>query len=298
LAILVLGLRACRRSTFHLCPSLLTESVAPQARRVDVGGTILLGAGLAAVLAGLVQGRTGWTHWPTLALLSGGALLVTGFVLVERRVAHPMLDLALFRRPDFVAASGAALAAGAGVLSLMSFVPILIERGLHGSELAAAVTLLAWSGVSVLTALAARRLPATVTARTQMIAGLAGVAAGQLALLNLTPDISMGRLLPGLLVVGAANGLLNAALGREAVSSVPAHRAAMGSGANNTARYLGSAIGITVVSVILTRGGAATSPGALTADWNLAAVVTTVFTLIGALVVLITGRPPMNHYTS
>ena len=105
--------------------------------------------------------------------------------------------------------------------------------------------------------------------------------------------IGVSRLLPGLLVVGAANGLLNAALGREAVSSVPPHRAAMGSGANNTARYLGSAIGITVVSIVLTRGGAATNPAALTADWNLAALVTTVFTLVGALVVLVTGRTPV-----
>jgi MFS family permease len=277
---------------------LLAESHAAQARRVDIGGTILLGAGLAALLAGLVQGRTGWTHWLTLALLFGGALLVSGFVLVEHRVAHPMLDLALFRRPDFLAASVVALAAGAGVLSLMSFVPILIERGLHGSELTAAVTLLAWSGVSVLTALAARYLPANVSPRTQMIAGLAGVAAGQLALLGMNPDVSLGRLLPGLLVVGAANGLLNAALGREAVSSVPPHRSAMGSGANNTARYLGSAIGITVVSVILTRGGATTNPAALTADWNVAAIVTTVFTLVGALVVLIAGRTPVLQTTT
>jgi MFS family permease len=269
---------------------LLAESKAAQARRVDVGGTVLLGTGLAALLAGLVQGRSGWTHWLTIVLLAGGVLLVATFVLVEHRIGHPMLDLALFRRPDFVGASVAALAAGAGVLSLMSFIPILIERGLRGSELAAAATLLAWSGVSVLTALAARFLPATVTARTQMIVGLVGVAAGQLALFGLTPAASLGRLLPGLLLVGAANGLLNAALGRQAVASVPAHRAAMGSGANNTARYLGSAIGITVVSIILTHGGAATNPAALTADWNLAAAVTTVFTLLGALVVLATGR--------
>jgi MFS family permease len=277
---------------------LLAESVAAQARRVDVSGTILLGAGLAALLAGLVQERTGWTHWPTLALLFGGALLVSGFVVVEDRVAHPMLDLSLFRRPDFVAASVAALAAGAGVLSLMSFVPILIERGLHHTELAAAVTLLAWSGVSVLTALAARYVPDAVTARTQMIAGLAGVAAGQLALLGITPDVTLSRLLPGLLLVGAANGLLNAALGREAVSSVPALRAAMGSGANNTARYLGSAIGIAAVSVILTRGGADTDPAALTADWNVAAVVTTVFTLVGALVVLVAARARVSQSTT
>ena len=142
----------------------------------------------------------------------------------------------------------------------MSFVPILIERGLQGSQITAAVTLLAWSGLSVMTALGARWLPAAITPRAQMVAGLGGVAAGQLALFGLNPHVGLPRLLPGLLVVGAANGLLNAALGRQAVACVPADRAAMGSGANNTARYLGSAVGITVVAVILTRGGGGADP--------------------------------------
>ena len=56
---------------------------------------------------------------------------------------------------------------------------------------------------------------------------------------------------------------------------------------HNTARYLGSAIGITVVAVIVTRAGAA--PGALGAvsGWNVAALVTAGFSLLGALTVLL-----------
>ncbi len=254
---------------------LLTESHVAQARRVDAGGALLLGAGLAALLCGLVRGRSGWTHLGTLALMTVGLALVAGFFVAEHRVAHPMPDLGLFRRPDFVAATAAALGAGAGALSLMTYVPILIECGLRGSEIAAAVTLLAWSAVSALTALAARWLPETFTPRAQMVGGLTGVAAGQLALIGLSPGAGLLHLLPGLLVVGAANGVLNAALGREAVVSVPAHRAAMGSGANNTARYLGSAFGITVVSVILACGGGGTAPAAVISGWNLAVLVTT-----------------------
>ena len=50
--------------------------------------------------------------------------------------------------------------------------------------------------------------------------------------------------------------MLNALLGREAVASVPPDRAAMGSGANNTARYLGAACGITLFVVVATHAGA------------------------------------------
>src|SRR5919199_394349 len=219
--------------------ALLSESRAARPRPIDAAGTLLIGLGLAALMAGLVEGRTGWNQLPVIALLALGSALVVAFVAVERRLMHPMIDLALFRRPDFVGATVAALAAGAGVLALMSLVPTVLERGLGEGAVLAAAVLLAWSATSVVTALGARWLPARVSPRAQLIAGLVGCAAGQLALVGLTPGSSIGRLLPGLLVAGAANGVLNAAMGRQAVASVPADRGAMGSGANNTARYVG-----------------------------------------------------------
>src|SRR3954454_6679312 len=118
--------------------------------------------------------------------------------------------------------------------------------------------------------------------RALLVAGLVGCAAGQLALFSLTPGSAIGRLLPGLLVAGAANGVLNAALGRQAVASVPADRAAMGSGANNTARYVGSGIEITIVTVLLTSSGAVPGAAGLLAGWNVAVLVTAGFSLLGA----------------
>src|SRR5215212_1207316 len=267
--------------------ALLSESRAARARPVDVAGTLLIGLGLAALMAGLIEGRTGWNQLTVITLLALGLALVVAFVAVERRIAHPMLDLALLRRPDFLGATVAALASGAGVLALMSLVPTVLERGLDKGAVLAAVVLLAWSATSVVAALGARWLPVRMSPRAQLVAGLVGCAAGQFALVDLTPGSSIGRLLPGLLVAGAANGVLNAALGRQAVASVPADRTAMGSGANNTARYVGSGIGITIVTVLLTRSGAAPGAVGLLSGWNVAVLVTAGFSLLGALVVLL-----------
>jgi len=266
---------------------LLSESRAARPRPVDAAGTLLLGLGLAAFMAGLVEGRAGWDQPPVIALLALGLALVVAFVAVEHRITHPMLDLALFRRPDFLGATVAALASGAGVLALMSLVPTVLERGLNEGAVLASVVLLAWSVTSVLTALGARWLPSRVPPRAQLVAGLVGCAAGQLAVAGLAPDSPVARLLPGLLVAGAANGVLNAALGRQAVASVPADHATMGGGANNTARYVGSGIGITVVTVLLTRSGAAPGAAGLLSGWNVAVVITAAFSLLGALVVVL-----------
>jgi len=109
------------------------------------------------------------------------------------------------------------------------------------------------------------------------------VAAGLVGLAGLQPGDGPGRLLPGLIVAGVGSGVLNAALGRQAVSSVPAGRAGMGSGANNTARYLGSAVGVTVVAMLATHPGS----GGLLAGWTVAVLVCALFSVLGGIAVLV-----------
>jgi hypothetical protein len=115
------------------------------------------------------------------------------------------------------------------------------------------------------------------------------IAGGQLMLWGVDTGSGAWRFVPGLLVAGVATGFLNASLGRESVASVPAHQAGLGSGANNTARYLGSALGVTVVSVVAVPSGPLTT-AALVEGWNHAALVTAAVSLAGALVVLLVGE--------
>ncbi len=267
---------------------LLTESASEQRRVPDVLGAVLLGAGLGCLLAALVRVRgPGGAGAEVGVLLAAGLVLVGAFAAVEARVAAPMLDLGLFARRDFLAATTGAVANGAGGTALVSYLPTVVQAGLGRSLLAASLLTLLFAGTSVLTALQVRRLPARVPTWSLMTVSLLGVGAGQLALAGLTPGSGVGRLVPGLAVGGVAYGVLNAALGRAAVASVPAGRASVGSGANNTARYLASALGITLVALLAphdpTAGPAGTA--ALVQGWNTAALVTAAISLAGALVI-------------
>lgn len=269
----------------------LPESVAtapPGAARaggMDLPGTLLLGLSLAAVLTGLVLVRLGGAG-PALALLGAGVVLAVVFALIETRRAAPLFDPRLLRRPDLAAATIAALANGAGVIAAMSFLPTVLQRGLGRGVVFAAVLLLAWSATSAVAALLARHLPARFSPRAQLAAALLGVAVGQVLLGGLHPTSAPVRLLAGLLVAGVASGVLNAALARQAVASMPAGLASVGSGVNSTARFLGAAVGVTVVAVL----AAHVEPAAILAGWDVAVLVTAALSVLGAVAVLGTPR--------
>jgi MFS family permease len=258
----------------------LAESGGNADRRVDVAGIVLLAGGISALLAGLVQSRTGWGQLPVVVLLALGVLLLAAFVPAELRQAAPMIDLRLFRIPGFLAATVGAFVTGATVVGLSSYVPTVLQRGLGESLLSATLLVLVWSAVSTATALGVRFLPG-LDGRVLLALALAVCAVGLAGYAVLGADASGARLLPGLVVLGVGYGAANAALGREAVAHVPPARAGMGSGANNTARYVGSAIGVTVVAVIV-----AGAPGGAIAGWNLAVLVTAAISISGALLVL------------
>ena len=260
-------------------------------RRVDVAGPVLLVAALTCVLVALVGTRSGLGAAGVVAFLVLGAALLVGFVVVENRLAAPLVDLALFRVPGFVGASIGALVTGAAVVGLMSFLPTVLQRALGESLLSVTVLVLVWSAVSTATALAVRWVPA-LGGRLLLAIGLAVSAVGLAALAVLAPDGSALRVLPGLVVLGVGYGAANAALGREAVAHVPAERAAMGSGANNTARYLGAAVGVTLVVLVTVSGAPAGTPAGLTSGWNTAALAGALLIAAGALAVLLIRPRP------
>ncbi|WP_282695550.1 MFS transporter [Streptomyces sp. CC208A] len=242
-----------------------TRTLAPPARRPaggrpDLAGAATLTLALAALLTALTLGRDGWLRPVIGLLLLASAALTALFVVVEReagrRGGNPMIDLGLLRKPAFRVATAGALFTGLAVIGLFSIVPALLQRGTGMSPLAAAWLSVVWSGTAFTAALQARRLAPHLSAPHQLALGFALSAAGVLALLGTldSPALPWGRLITGLVVSGAGSGLLNAALPRLAVDSVPPERAAMGSGANNTARYIGSAAGVALMLALSATG--------------------------------------------
>ncbi|MFI5680098.1 MFS transporter [Streptomyces cellulosae] len=235
----------------------LTESRAPDRGRPDIAGALVFSLALVALVAALTLGRDGWLRAPVGVLLAVAVLLTAAFAVVERRNRTPMIDLGLLRRPRFLASSVAGLFTGLAVIGLFSYLPSLLQKSLGMSAIGTAWLLMLWSGISFAVALQARRLAGRISPRHQLALGFVLHAGGALGLLGSIAADSWPRLLPGLVVAGIGSGLLNAALPLLSVEAVPAERAAMGSGAQQTFRYIGSCAGVAMTIAIVTSAGSA-----------------------------------------
>ena len=259
----------------------LTESRTTARARLDLAGITTLGAAMTFLIAALVETRHGWSASTTVALFAAATLMLAGFAAVELRSRRPMLDPHLLGQPQFLASISGALFTGLAVVGLMSYAPALMQQSLHFSVIGSAAVLAAWSATSMVVALTAGSLPGRLPARTRLLIGLALAGVGELALTGLSGGADWTRLVPGLFVTGLGTGVVNAALGRIAVESVPPGRVGMGSGANNTARYLGGAAGAALIVSIASAGGA----HGLIDGWNIAALVSAGLCALGVAIV-------------
>jgi predicted MFS family arabinose efflux permease len=260
----------------------LSESRAPRGGRPDLAGAVTFGLALVSLVAALTLGRDGWLRAPVGLLLLAAVLLVGVFALVERRGATPMIDLGLLRHRPFLASSAGGLFTGLAVIGLFSFLPALLQQTLGLSAMDTAWLFLLWSGLSFAVALQARRLAGRVPPRHQLALGFLLHAAGVLTMLGALDSGSWVRLLPGLVIAGVGSGLLNAALPLLSVESVPAARAAMGSGAQQTFRYIGSCAGVALTIAIATSAGSGLARGA-----DIAMVVSAVLAVLAAVSVVV-----------
>ncbi|MDX3360719.1 MFS transporter [Streptomyces griseoaurantiacus] len=258
---------------------ILTESRAPRSGRPDLAGAAVFSLALVALVAALTLGREGWLRAPVWLLLAATVVLLAGFALIEHRSRKPMIDLSLLRRPRFLGSSAAGLFTGLSVIGMFSYLPALLQGGMGLSVLDSAWLVLLWSGLSFAVALQAKRLAGRVAARHQLALGFLLHAIGVLTMLGAFGAGSWHRLLPGLVVSGVGSGLLNAALPLVSVDSVPPERAAMGSGAQQTFRYIGSCAGVALTIALVT------SSGSLSHGANVAMLVSIALAGAGAVTV-------------
>jgi EmrB/QacA subfamily drug resistance transporter len=127
---------------------------------IDYLGTLLLAAGLTAVVLATTLGGTtlAWTSPLMIFLGVGGVLSLLAFVLVERRVAEPVLPPRLWRIRTFRVTSAVGLIIGFSLFGAVTFLPLFqqVVRGL--SPTASGLQLLPLMGGLMLSSVVSGRL--------------------------------------------------------------------------------------------------------------------------------------------
>lgn len=270
-------------------------------RRVDVAGTVLIAAALVPFVLAMTEGASwGWLSLPTLACLVTSALAVMGFVLVERHVAAPLLDLRLLRNTALVGATGAILI-GAGAIAALSFVLSLYfqqPQALDMTSLQAGLATLPLAAAVVLIAPLVAPLAHHFGSRTVIGTGFALLTASFGALAMVRPSWDYGMFVVPLLGVAIGLALSNSPTSSIATAAVPPEQVGAASGISNMARYVGGAVMTAVVAGIYTRvteqreGRGDTAAESLATAFSGASIAMAAFSAVGVVLALLAARRP------
>jgi len=224
-----------------------------QSHRPDWAGFVLFSGGMVALVYGLTEaGQTSWSSATVIASLCGAVILMVGFVIAERRSAHPMLDLSLMRVPTFNGGLIAAFAMNGSLFAMFLYLVLYLQDDLRFSAFQTGLRILLITGATLIVAIAAGRASSQVPVRWLIGPGLALVGIGLIVMSGIQSGGSWTHLIPGFLIAGVGSGLVNPPLASTAVGVVLPRQAGMASGANSTGRQIGIAVGIAVFGSIFT----------------------------------------------
>jgi DHA2 family multidrug resistance protein-like MFS transporter len=235
-----------------LGPRLLPEFRDPAAGRPDPPSVVLSLAAMLPLVYGVKRiAADGPDGTAVLALVAGG---LAGWVFVrrQRRLAYPMLDVALFTRPAFAAAVGLLLTGLLAVNGLMYLLPQYLQLVAGHPALAAGLLMLPVAVLAAVGGLLSPRL-ATRFGPTAVIAVFASLAL--VAMLVLGGVAYDGP--PALVVALVSLAVLGISpvpvLGTDlVVGSVPVERTGSAAAVSETAGELGVALGVAVTGSIMT----------------------------------------------
>ncbi|MDP9359060.1 MAG: multidrug efflux MFS transporter [Chloroflexota bacterium] len=270
----------------------LREHREPAVGRFDLPGFLLAGSGLGLLMYALSEGPSrGWTSPAILACALAGLLLLAAFVVVELRVAAPMVQLRLLGNTLFRSTLLVSLFATAGFVGVLFLVPLFLQEARGASPLSSGLTTFPEAlGVVLSTQVVARLYP-RIGPRRLMVGGMSGIATvmALLGLIDLNTSPWLVRLLMFLLGVGMAYIFLpNQAASLATISREDTGRATMFS---SVQRQLGAALGVAALSSVLALVGpvqrdAAGAEVPHLAAYRAAFLAAASFAAIGALLAL------------
>jgi len=231
---------------------LIPDSKDPAAPRLDLVGAVLSIASLSLLLFAIIEAPgEGWLQPRILGIFVGGLLIGGGFVLWERRVSNPMLDMSFFKNPRFSAANGAITAVFFAMFGSIFLLTQYFQFVLGYSPLETGLRMLPFAVTLMVVAPTSSQIVKRFGTKYTVTAGLSLVAAALLSMSLLEVDSLYWHIAWRLMLLALGMGLVMAPSTDSVMGSLPLGKAGVGSAVNDTTRQVGGALGVAIIGSVL-----------------------------------------------
>jgi len=278
---------------------LLSQRHVPETRdpgatgRIDGAGAVLVTVGLAGLCYGLTEGpRAGWDSAGVTTTLVTGIAGLGLFIVVERRVAAPLLPLGLLSSRQFSGANAVTFAVYGGLGGALFLLPIQLEGSLRYTPMEAGLSLLPVTLIMLLLSARSGALAARIGPRLQMTGGPLAVGAGLALMSRIHPGSTYpGTVLPAVVVLGLGLAATVAPLTASVLAAAPSDRSSVASAVNNDVARIAGLVAVAVLpSAAGMTGAVYLEPLHLTSAFRHALLVAAATCVPGAAIALLTIR--------
>lgn len=251
-SIFVMNLPVLLISVFTSTRSLKHDLHEPPAEdfRFDWMGTALMAGALVCLVAGLKDQPV---------LLPPAAVLLGVFIWWERRTRHPLMNLKLFSDRSFAAGCAIVGLQNLGMYALLFQLPYLLKLLYQWGPDQSGHFMTAFMVSMMVASMLGGRLAEAIGVRTVCVTGSLISVVGMCWLSNLAPGRDELHIIAGLVLGGTGLGLTNGPAQSAAMGGVERGMSGIASGVLSTCRYVGGAVGISVLGLLLSAPASAQS---------------------------------------
>lgn len=234
---------------------LLPESRGKKTQRIDGAGVLISSAGMVLVSYGVIQaGQQGWGDARTIAALVLGAAALAVFVLWERRVREPLVDLGLFGSAGFTWGTVLATIVSFAMFGVLFAVPQYFQEIRGVNALGSGLRLLPMIGGLIVGAGIATRLAERVGAKVAVAIGYAMLAGGLVLASTTRVDSGLGFAALWLSVSGFGLGFAMPTAMDAAIGALSPERSGSGTALIQAVRQVGATLGVAILGSIVDAG--------------------------------------------
>jgi MFS family permease len=265
-------------------------------RRFDLPGALSATLAITLLVFALVQGPgLGWDSPGIIASAAGGLLLLPVFALIERRSPDPLLPPRLLANRALATGMAIAFLFMATFGSVLYFLSVYFQDVRGADALETGVAFLLPTAFVVTGSVLGGRLATRFGLRTTLVGALAVGALGALALgLAMSPDGSYAALIPGLVGISIADGIVFTTMFIAASTGVPDREHGVAASLASTGGGVGASVGLALLVLVANAGTDGLGGEALrvaTADGIATAVLVVAAGIAVTILVALTIRP-------